>query len=199
MIGLWALSSTCHAQQWAVYPANDGNGKSIDYSPENANQYPEDRIIRKTFEVTTQWQTITFEKPLHINQKGLMGLHLAVDKQLYIPTMYDRPLNPGSDKSKRTANAFYLRRSSDRALIKPEVILIAVNDAEVKVRPAGHLYPFFDKDVITMALRTCKNAKSLPPPFPKGIKAFKAMRIRSTEPFMVKYLYWNVDRHPFYK
>jgi hypothetical protein len=199
MIGLWTLSSTCHAQQRIVNPENDGAGESIDYSPQSAHQKPEGRFIQKALQVTPQWQTITFEKPLQIDRKGLMGLHIAVDKQIYISSMVDHPLNSECNRPGCAANAFCLRRLSDGVLIRPEAVLIADNGVEVNVRPAGHLYPFFDKDVITIALRAFKNGNSLPPPFPKGIKAIKAMRIRSTEPFTVKYLYWNVDRHPFYK
>ena len=150
------------------------------------------------FEVTPQWQTITFEKPLQINRKGLMGLHLALNKQLYISTMYDHSPNPKPTKPGCDINAFCLRSKKNGVLIRPEAILIGDNGVEVKVRPAGHLYPYFDKDIITMVLRTFKDADSLPPPFPKGIKAFKAMRIRSTAPFLVRFIYWNVDRYPFY-
>lgn len=124
-----------------------------------------------------------------------MGLHLAVDKQLYITTMHDHPLNPKFNKRGCTANDFCLRRLSDGVLIRPEVFLIADHGAKVSVKPAGYLYPSFDKGIITIALRTFKNANSPPPPFPAGIKAFNAMRIRSAEPFLVRYLYWNVDRH----
>jgi hypothetical protein len=199
MVGLWTLSSTCHAQQWTEYPENNSSGQSVGYPLKNALQYAEDQIIKKEFDVTTQWQTITFEKPLQINRKGLMGLHLAVDRQPYISTMQDHPLNPDCNKPECAANAFCLRRKKDGVLIRPETILIGDNGVEVKVRPAAHLYPYFDRNIITMALRAFKSVNSNPPPFPKGIKAFNAMRIRSTEPFRVRYLYWNVDRYPFYK
>lgn len=198
MVGLWTLSSTCHAQQWADYPSYIDSGQSVNDPAKDKRQYPEARIIKKEIEVTTQWQTITFDKPLRINRKGLMGLHLAVDQKPYISTMYDKSMDPKCKKTGCTINAFCLRRLSDGILIRPEAILIGDNGLEVKVRPAGHLYPYFDKNVITIALRTFKGANSLPPPFPKGIKAFKAIRIRSTEPFLVRYLYWKVDRYPFY-
>lgn len=198
MIGVWALSSICHAQEWAEYPSDKSSGRSVDSPPKSALQFPEDQIIRKEYEVTTQWQTITFEKPLQINRKGLMGLHLAVDKRIYISTMVDHPLNPACTKPGCAINAFCLRRLSDGVLIRPEAILIADNGVEVKVRPDGHLYPYFNKNIITMALRTFKDANSHALPFPKGIKAFKAMRVRSTEPFQIRYLYWNVDRYPYY-
>jgi hypothetical protein len=199
MFGLWAATATCQAQQWAEYPADNSGGKPDDYPPKIARRLPEEQIIKKEFEVTTQWQTITFENPLQINRNGLMGLHLAVDLQLYISTMYNHPLNPECTKTGCAINAFCLRRLSDGTLIRPEAILVGDNGSEVKIRPAGHLYPYFDKKVITMALRAYEDADSLPPPFPKGVKAFKALRIRSTAPFRVKFLYWNVDRYPFYE
>jgi hypothetical protein len=196
MVGLWALSSTCHAQQWVEYPAGDISGQAVGSPPKSALKFSEDQIIRKAFDVTTQWQTLTFDPPLQINRKGLMGLHLAVDKNLYISTMVNHPLNPECKKPGCAINAFCLRRLSDGVLIRPEAVLIGDNGAEIKIRPAGHLYPYFDKGVITIALRAFNDASSPPPPFPKGIKAIRAVRIRSTAPFRVSYLYWNVDRYP---
>jgi hypothetical protein len=194
MIGLWTFSSTCHAQQLAANPKNESGGRSVDHSPDTAGQHPEGRIIQKALNVTPLWQTVTFEKPLRINQKGLMGLHLAVDNELYISTMVDHPLNPECTKAECAAEAFCLRRLSDGVLIRPEVTLIADNGVEVKLRPAGHLYPFFDRHVITVAMRAFNHTNAFPPPLPK---TFKAMRIRSTEPFEVRYLYWNTkpERH----
>ena len=166
------------------------------YPPKSSLQFPEDQVIKKEFEVTTQWQTIIFQKPLRINRQGLMGLHLAVDQEPYISTMDDHPLNPECNTPDCVVNAFCLRRLSDGVLIRPEAILIGDNGVEVRVRSDGHLYPYFDKHIMTIALRTFKDADSPPPEFPVGIKAFTAMRIRSTAPFLVRYLYWNVDRHP---
>lgn len=199
MVGLWAISSTCHAQQSDEPSGNYSFGQWAGHPSKSTPPFPENRIIKKTLKVTARWQTITFEKPLLINRKGLMGLHLAVDRQLYISTMSNHPLNPKCSQPGCASNAFCLRRLSDGALIRPEAILIGDNGVEVKVRPAGHLYPNSDKDIITMALRTSKDAHSVALPFPRSIKAFKAIRIRGTEPFMVRYLYWKVDRYPFYR
>ena len=121
---------------------------------------------------------------------------MAVDQEPYISTMDDHPLNPECNTPDCVVNAFCLRRLSDGVLIRPEAILIGDNGVEIRVRPDGHLYPYFDKHIMTIALRTFKDADSPPPEFPVGIKAFTAMRIRSTAPFLVRYLYWNVDRHP---
>ncbi len=131
-----------------------------------------------------------------INREGLQGLHLAVNKHPYISTMHDHPLNPECNRPECAINAFCLRCLSDGALIRPETILVGDNGVEVKVRPAGHLYPYFDKTIRTLVLRTFKDVNSPAPPFPADIKGFTAMRIRSTEPSLVRYLYWNVDRHP---
>lgn len=193
MVGLWVKGATCQEQQWTQYPADNCSRQSLDDTEKSTLQFPEEQIIRKEFEVTDQWQTITFEKPLQIKRNGIMGLHLAVDKQFYVATMLDRPLNPKSNKRGCTVNDFCLRRLSDGVLIRPEVFLIAEHGAKISVKPAGHLYPSFDKGIITIALRTFKDANSPPPPFPAGIKAFRAMRIRSTDPFLVRYLYWNVE------
>jgi hypothetical protein len=194
MIGFWTLSSTCHAQQRTATPENPDSGRSVGYSPDTAGQHPDGRIIQKALDVTTQWQKITFEKPLQIRQKSPMSLHLAVDNALYISTMIDHPVNPECNKAECAAEAFCLRRLSDSVLIRPEVTLIADNGVEVKLRPAGNLYPFFDRHVVTVAMRAFNHTNVFPPTLPKGIKTFKAMRIRSTEPFKVRYLYWNTDR-----
>ena len=199
MVGLWTLSSTCHAQQRGEYHTTGINEQAVDCPSKSMIKFPEEQIIRKAFEVTRQWQTFTFEIPLQINRKGLMSLHLAVDKQLYISTMVNHPLNPECNKPGCAINAFCLRRLSDGVLIRPEAILVADNGIEVKVRPASNLYPNFDKDVITMALRAYKNVNLHPLVFPKGIKAFKAIRIRSSESFRIRYLYWNVDPYPINK
>ena len=163
------------------------------YPPRSSLQFPEEQVIKKEFQVTTHWQTITFDKPLKINRQGVMGLHLAVDQEPYISTTDIHPLNVDRGNIEK---AFSLRRLSDGTLIRPEVILIGDNGVEVKIRPVGHLYPYFDEHIMTIALGTFKDADSPPPDFPLGIKAFTAMRIRSTAPFLVRYMYWNVDRHP---
>jgi hypothetical protein len=198
-LGLFVIVSGCSAdgsdEHFSVYNTH----RSVNYPPKSALEYPEDQVIIKEFEVTTQWQTITFEKPLRINRHGLMGLHLAVDQAPYISTTDDDPRNLDCSDAEYQKNAFSLRRRSDGVLVRPEAILIGDNGVEVKVRPTGHLYPYSDKSIMTMALRRFKDINSPPPPFPKGIKAITAMRIRSTEPFLVRYLYWNVDRYPFYE
>lgn len=194
MIGLWTPSSICHARQRAANPENGDFRGSIDYSPDTAGRHPEGRIIKKALDVTTRWQTITLEKPLQINRTELMCLHLAVDNALYISTMVDHSVNPASKNADCAAEAFCLRRLSDGVLIRPEVILVADNDVEVKLRPAGNLYPFFDRHVITVAMRVFDHTNAFPAHLPKGIETFKAMRIRSSEPFRIRYLYWNMDR-----
>ena len=153
-------------------------------------------MIKKELRVTTQWQTVTFEKPLQINRRGTMGLHLVVDQAPYISTMDDSPLNPECNKPECYKNAYSLRRLSDGALIRPEAVIVGDNGVEVTIRPEGHLYPYFDKHVMTVILATFKDVNSPSPPFPDGIKTFTSMRIRSTTPFLVRYLWWKVDNHP---
>jgi len=125
-----------------------------------------------------------------------MGLHLVVDQAPYISTMDDHPLNPECNKSECYKNAYSLRRLSDGALVRPEVVLVGDNGVEVTIRPEGHLYPSFDKHVMTVALSTFKDVNSPSPPFPEGVRSFISMRIRSTAPFLVRYLWWSVDHHP---
>jgi hypothetical protein len=199
LLGSFIAAFGCNAGQSADQNAANGSrNRHITYPPKSALEYPQDQVVKKEFEVTTRWQTITFEKPLQINRHGLMGLHLAVDQAPYISTMDDHPLNPECNEPECAINVACLRRLSDGVIIRPEAVLIGDNGVEVKVRPTGHLYPYSDKSIMTIALGICEDVNAPPPPFPKGIKSITAMRIRSTEPFLVRYLYWNVDRYPFY-
>jgi hypothetical protein len=193
-----ALAAACPAQQGTG--KQDGSGEGlwpVIYPPKSFNKFPQDQVIKKEFRVTTKWKTIRFEKPLQINHRGLMNLHLVVDQAPYISTTDDDPRNLDCSEAEYQMNAFSLRRRSDGALVRPEAVLVGDNGEEVKVRPDGHLYPYFDKHVMTMALRTFKDFKSSPPPFPKSIKAFTAMRIRSTTPFRVRYFWWCVTLNPY--
>jgi hypothetical protein len=189
----WVAVIACRAGHQSDQVSDEKGLRPVNYPTGRALKFSEDQVIKKEFQVSTRWQTITFEKPLQINREGVMGMHLAVDKEPYISTTDTHPLNvaPGDMDI-----AYSLRRLSDGALIKPEALLIGDNGVEVRVRPVGHLYPYSDKTIMTIALGTFKDAYSLPPPFPERIKTFTAMRIRSTEPFLIRYLYWNVDRHP---
>ncbi len=166
------------------------------YPTGGAIKFPEDQVIKKEVRVTTRWQTITFEKPLQINRQGLMGLHLAVDQEPYISTTDNDPRNLDCSDAEYQKNAFSLRRRSDGVLVRPEAVLVSDNGVEVKVRPTGHLYPYFDKHVMTIALRTFKDMDSPPPDFPESIQGFTVLRIRSTAPFVIRYLWWKVDQHP---
>ncbi|MEJ2661244.1 MAG: hypothetical protein P8Z73_11055 [Desulfobacteraceae bacterium] len=196
-IGTLALAAGCPAQQGPGRPEGPaGSLRPVIYPPENLNKFPQEQVIKKELRVTTKWQTIAFEKPLQINRRGTMGLHLVVDQAPYISTMDDSPLNPECNKPECAIDAFCLRRLNDGALVRPQAVLVGDNGEEVKVRPTGHLYPIFDQHVITMALRTFKDVDSPPPAFPAGIKTITAMRIRSTTPFLVRYLWWSVDSHP---
>jgi len=197
LISLLAMATGCAAQQGYGNP--DGSGKGLHpviYPPEGLNRFSQNQVIRKELRVTTQWQTVTFEKPLQINRKGTMGLHLIVDQAPYISTTDDDPRSLDCSDAEYQLNAFSLRRRSDWALVRPEAILVGDNGEEVNVRPISHLYPSFDKHVMTVALGYVKDINAFAPPFPKGIKTFTSMRIRSTTPFLVRYLWWKVDSHP---
>ncbi len=170
------------------YPVTYPTGRAIKFS--------EDQVIKKEIQITTHWQTITLDKPLKINQQGIMGLHLVVDKAPYISTMDTHPLNPECNTPECVIDAFCLTRLSDGAIIRPEAVLVGNNGVEVSIRPNGHLYPFCDPHVMTMALGTFKDVNSPPPDFPESIQSFTALRIRANEPFIVRYLWWKVDEHP---
>jgi len=192
-----AMSTGCAAQQDSGNPEGRAEGlRPVIYPPTGLIKFPEEQVIKKELRVTTRWQTVIFEKPLQINRKGTMGLHLVVDQAPYISTMDDHPLNPECNKPECYKNAYSLRRLSDGALVRPEVVLVGDNGVEVTIRPEGQLYPSFDKHSMTVALRTFKDVNSPSPPFPKGIRSFISMRIRSTAPFLVRYLWWSVDHHP---
>jgi hypothetical protein len=192
-----ALTAGCQAQQGSgKQDGSDMGLRPVVYPSERFNKFPEDQVIKKELQVTTQWQTVTFEKPLQINRRGTMGLHLVVDQELYISTTDDNPRNLDCSDAEYQLNAFSLHRKSDWALVRTEAVLVGDNGKAVKVRPTGHFYPYFDKHVMTMALSSFKDFNSAPPPFPAGIKTITSMRIRSTTPFLVRYLWWKVDSHP---
>ncbi len=197
---LLLLALGCRGGQGAVPapdPASGATGRhSVVYPPQSSLQFPEEQVIKKEIQVTTQWQTITFDQPLKINRQGLMGLHLVVDKAPYISTMATHPLNPECNTPECFIDAFCLRRLSDGVLVRPEAVLVGDDGTDVNVQATGHLYPYWDPHVMTVDLRMFKDVNSFPPDFPEGIQAFTALRIRATEPFVVRYLYWNVDRHP---
>jgi hypothetical protein len=196
-IGLLSLVAGCAAQQDSGKQDDLASGlRPVIYPPEGLKKFAQNQVIKKELQVTTQWQTVTFGKPLQINRRGTMGLHLVVDQAPYISTTDDDPRNLDCSDAEYQLNAFSLRRRRDWALVRPEAVLVGDNGVEVKVRPDGHLYPSFDKHAMTMALRTFKDVNSPSPPFPEGIKTFTSMRIRSTTPFLVRYLWWKVDSHP---
>jgi hypothetical protein len=196
-IVLMAMATGCAAQQDSGKQSGSGEGmRPVIYPPEGLNKFPQEQVIKKELQVTTQWQTVTFAKPLQINRRGTMGLHLVVDQAPYISTMDNHPLNPECNKPGCYKDAYSLRRLSDGALVRPEVMLVGDNGIKVKVRPEGNLYPSFDKHVMTVILGTFKDVNSPSPPFPESIKSFTAMRIRSNTPFLVRYLWWSVDHHP---
>lgn len=198
-IGILVLAAGCTAQEASGKPGAPAEGiRSVIYPPEGLNKFPEDQVIKKELQVTTQWQTVTFNKPLQINRRGLMNLHLVVDQAPYISIMDDHPLNPECNKPECAIDAYSLRRLSDGALVRPEAVLVGDNGEKVKVRPTGHLYPSFDLNVMTVALGYIKDVNAFAPPFPEGIKTFTAIRIRSTTPFLVRYLWWSVDTYPYF-
>ena len=153
------LTCGCHTEYLGSNSAektfNKTRRRSVNYPPPSSLQFPEEQVIKKEFKVTNQWQTITFEKPLKVNRKGLMGLHLAVDQEPFISTTDDDPRNLDCSKAEYQKNAFSLRRRSDGVLIRPEAVLIGDNGIEVKIRPVGHLYPYFDQYIRTIELGVC--------------------------------------------
>jgi hypothetical protein len=197
LTAMLALAAGCAAQQGSGNQASSEKGlHPVNYPPEGLKKFPQNQVIKKELYVTTQWQTVTFEKPLQINRGGTMGLHLVVDQAPYISTTDDDPRNLDCSDAEYQLNAFSLRRRSDWALVRPEAVLVGDNGVEVRVRPDGHLYPSFDMHIMTVALGYVKDINAFVPSFPEGIMTFTAMRIRSTTPFLVRYLWWKVDSHP---
>lgn len=196
VIAILILIFGCRTEHQAD-ESNIPGHRAVTYPPASSMKFPEEQVIKDQFEVTKEWRTVTFKKPLQINRDGLMGLHLVVDQKPYISTMDEHPLNPECNEPGCELEAFCLRRLSDGAVIRPEAILIGDNGEEVKVRPRGNMFPHCDKTIMTISLRTfAEDINAPPPPFPEGISSFKSMRVRSTEPFWVRFLWWSVERHP---
>lgn len=144
--------------------------------------FPEDQLIHRRLEIGTAWQTIEFSRPLLLNRKGLQHLHLVVDHTLYLPNSHYN--------IKDLPNQSNLRRN-DGVLVKPEIILIGDNNEEFAPFAVSntHLYA----GGLTIGFGTYDGHYAPAPPWPEGIRAFKAMRIRSNEPFTVHYLEWRMD------
>jgi hypothetical protein len=76
-----ALSAGCIVQQESGKQGGSGEGmRPMIYPSEGLNKFPQDQMIKKELQVTTRWPTVTFEKPLQINRRGTMGMHLVVDQ-----------------------------------------------------------------------------------------------------------------------
>lgn len=151
----------------------------------NGYDFPEDRRIDGPFQITTDWQTIRFDRPLRINREGLQALHIVVDQELYDPNnIYDL-----EDK----ANHFNLRRT-DGVLVRPEVVLIGDNGQELTVFPISNMGLY--SGGLTIGFSTYIDHHTPSPPFPEGIKSFQAVRVRSNEPFEALYLRWRMNYHP---
>ncbi|MCC5811252.1 MAG: hypothetical protein JJU06_12855 [Ectothiorhodospiraceae bacterium] len=147
--------------------------------------FPEDQRLEGPFEITNEWQEIEFDAPLRINREGSQGFHFEVDETRYRPNSHfdleDRP------------NQANLRRT-DGVLVKPEVILIGDNGERVELQAVSNIHLYAGG--LTVGFRTYVDHSSPSPPFPDGITAFRAVKVRSNEPFTAEYLRWRVDNHP---
>ena len=193
-----ALAAACTAQKDPGEPEVPAESlRPVIYPPEDLLEFPQDQMIKKALQVTTQWQTVTFEKPLEINRgEGRMGLQLVVDLASYIPPLVDHPLNSKCYTIECIRNSYGLRRLSDGTLIKIEAVLVGDKGEQIRIQPIGYLYPYFDPSVMFVILGYTKKANLSYLPFPEGIQTFTHMRIHSTEPFFVRYLWWSVYDHP---
>lgn len=193
LTAMLALAAGCAAQRGAGNPDGPTKGqRSVVYPSGDAINFPEDQVIKKPLQATTQWQTVTFEKPLQINLQGTMCLQLAVDVASYISPLDDHPLNSKCNTLECFQNSSGLRRLSDGALVRIEAVLIGDYGEQIRVQPVAYLYPYFDLSVMTVILGYAKDVNFRALPFPDGIRTITAMRIRSTEPFLVRYLWWGV-------
>jgi hypothetical protein len=151
----------------------------------SSSEFPEDQRIEGPFELTTEWRTFRFPKPLEINRTGLQGFHLAVEAERYSITGLDDPIE----------NVPFLRRE-DGVLIKPEVILIADTGDELPVTAHSNVGLFTGHLTIGYGLHI--DNWTPPPDYPASMKYFVAARIRSNEPVTVEFMQWWFDSHPDY-
>ena len=81
LAAITVLAAGCAAQQDYSELGGSGEGlRPVIYPPEGLNKFPQEQVIKKELQVTTRWPTVTFEKPLQINRRGTMGMHLVVDQ-----------------------------------------------------------------------------------------------------------------------
>ncbi|MCH8504962.1 MAG: hypothetical protein LAT50_11640 [Ectothiorhodospiraceae bacterium] len=147
--------------------------------------FPEDQRMEGPFEITGEWQRIEFDRPLRINREGSQGFHFEVDETRYRPNRHfdveDRP------------NQANLRRN-DGVLVKPEVVLIGDNGERVELRAVMNIHLYAGG--LTVGFAMYEDHFSPSPPFPDRITAFRAVEVRSNEPFTAEYFRWRMDNHP---
>ncbi|MBI3897374.1 MAG: hypothetical protein HY308_03650 [Gammaproteobacteria bacterium] len=151
------------------------------------DQFPEDQHVVGPFNITSEWQTITFSKPLAINREGSQSFNFVVDRDRYVPN--------SEYQIEDIPNQANLRRR-DGVLVKPEVVLIGDNGQEVLVTAVSNTW--LNVGGLTIGFSMLINPDTPSPPFPEAISAFRAVRVRSNEPFTANYLWWWVDGHPDY-
>jgi hypothetical protein len=147
-----------------------------------AGAFPENQHIDGPFEIGTEWQTIRFAVPLKVDHSATQGLHLFVDRQLYLPNShYDIHDTP---------NQSNLRRN-DGVLIKPEVRLVGPSGDHVTLTAVSNIH--FPNGELTIGFGTFAGQYAFPPPFPEVITEFTAVQVRSNEPFIASSLQWRID------
>jgi len=147
--------------------------------------FPEDQRIEGPFQITTEWQTIHFDRPLVINREGFQGLHFAVDSNLYdANSNYDLEDMPNQANLHRT----------DGVVVKPEVVLIGDNGEEVRVQARSNIFLYAGG--MTVGFGPHIDNFTPPPHYPESIHAFRAVRVRGNHPFVANHLQWLMDSHP---
>lgn len=153
---------------------------------------PTDQVIRGPVDITTEWQTITFDKPLqsapYIQYLELLSCHNEYDFVEVGPP----------DEKKYILMSDRFRRVSDQQIVEPEVI---VNDGKHDYRlfysVTGYDYagPAKGCKYVGYSLRG-EGVMELT--LPKDVK-FVSIKIRANVPMSIDHLYWlasGYNRYP---
>lgn len=147
--------------------------------------------IDKSVDVDSEWKTIVFDDPLDLDHDVVQLLHIGLDPALYEDDLvYTSRKNAASGLKARLPQVMNFRRLSDGQLIVPQIELIGDDGRAVSLRPVmSQSWPNGELSIGYYVRRTGESVNI--PGYPQDLREFKAVRIRSHEPFRVLFLQWR--------
>lgn len=148
-------------------------------------RFPEDQTMPGPIEVTSEWQTLEFERPLAIHHgEGVQQLHFVVDNTIF----------GVHDIDEISQDRFFSLKRFDGTAVLPEVVLIASDGAELPLMAVSNIGLY--SGGMTIGFGLPHDIWSPSPPFPDNVAAIQSVRFRSDVPLVVERLMWMVRHHP---